>query len=51
MQNLPKTEDTLLIIDENIDDISIISADTYNVERINTIPSDYKHLRQKSKAP
>ena len=51
MQNLNNTGDSLLTIDEDIEEISIISSDVYNVEMINSFGSTYKHLRQQSKAP
>ena len=51
MQNLNNIGDSLLTIDEDIEEISIISSDVYNVEMINSFGSTYKHLRQQSKAP
>lgn len=41
----------LLVLDEDIDEIKVISANVYNKDLINSIGQNYKHLRQESKAP
>jgi hypothetical protein len=41
----------LIVIDNAIDSITEITVATYNVEKLNSISTRYKHYRQLSKAP
>lgn len=44
-------ENKLLEFDEDVEFVSTLSAEQYNVNKINSIAKNYAHFRQASKAP